>query len=202
MKRRCFALVVALVINLLSVNAEYVFAGGKGSSQSSGKSSSGSSHSSGGSVHVKGYTRKDGTYVSPHDRSLPGTASHSGSSSGLGSTSHSSSTSKSTSSTLNKTSTAHNSSRHYSNSKSTYSNSRPAPGYRSSPTYIGARDSHGRLARSESAKEAFMRQSGYPHGRPGYVVDHINPLKRGGADEPSNMQWQTIADAKAKDKWE
>jgi hypothetical protein len=23
-----------------------------------------------------------------------------------------------------------------------------------------------------------------------------------GADEPSNMQWQTVADAKAKDKWE
>jgi len=23
-----------------------------------------------------------------------------------------------------------------------------------------------------------------------------------GADDPSNMQWQTVADAKAKDKWE
>jgi hypothetical protein len=29
-----------------------------------------------------------------------------------------------------------------------------------------------------------MTQTGYPHGRPGYVVDHIIPLKRGGADEP------------------
>ena len=28
------------------------------------------------------------------------------------------------------------------------------------------------------------------------------PLKRGGADSPSNMQWQTIEEAKAKDKWE
>lgn len=36
----------------------------------------------------------------------------------------------------------------------------------------------------------------------GYVIDHIQPLACGGADEPSNMQWQTIADAKAKDKWE
>jgi 5-methylcytosine-specific restriction endonuclease McrA len=44
--------------------------------------------------------------------------------------------------------------------------------------------------------------TGYPHGRPGYVVDHIIPLKHGGADAPSNMQWQTIAEAKAKDKWE
>lgn len=64
------------------------------------------------------------------------------------------------------------------------------------------RDSHGRIKRSEEAKEEFMRQSGYPHGRPGYVVDHIVPLKRGGADSPGNMQWQTIPDAKAKDKWE
>lgn len=29
------------------------------------------STSSGGTVHVKGYTRKDGTYVSPHTRSAP-----------------------------------------------------------------------------------------------------------------------------------
>lgn len=29
------------------------------------------STSSGGTVHVKGYTRKDGTYVSPHTRSTP-----------------------------------------------------------------------------------------------------------------------------------
>jgi len=30
-----------------------------------------STGSSGGSVHVKGYTRKNGTYVSPHTRSAP-----------------------------------------------------------------------------------------------------------------------------------
>jgi hypothetical protein len=34
------------------------------------------------------------------------------------------------------------------------------------------------------------------------VVDHVIALKRGGADAPSNMQWQTIADAKAKDRIE
>jgi hypothetical protein len=28
------------------------------------------------------------------------------------------------------------------------------------------------------------------------------PLKRGGADDPSNMQWQTTGAAKAKDRWE
>jgi hypothetical protein len=32
------------------------------------------------SVYVHGYTRKDGTYVDPHYRSAPGTASHSGTS--------------------------------------------------------------------------------------------------------------------------
>ena len=64
------------------------------------------------------------------------------------------------------------------------------------------RDSNGRIARSEAAKKEFMASTGYPHGRPGWVVDHIDPLKRGGADSPSNMQWQTKADAAAKDKWE
>lgn len=37
---------------------------------------------------------------------------------------------------------------------------------------------------------------------PGYVLDHIVPLKRGGDDSPRNMQWQTKEEAKAKDKWE
>ncbi len=41
-----------------------------------------------------------------------------------------------------------------------------------------------------------------PRGRPGYVVDHIVPLACGGANAPSDMQWQTIAEGKAKDKWE
>jgi len=34
------------------------------------------------------------------------------------------------------------------------------------------------------------------------VVDHVVPLKRGGADAPANMQWQTTAEAKAKDRIE
>jgi hypothetical protein len=64
------------------------------------------------------------------------------------------------------------------------------------------RDSRGRIKRSSSAKEKFMRSTGFPHGRPGYVVDHIIPLAKGGPDDPSNMQWQTISEAKAKDKLE
>jgi hypothetical protein len=34
------------------------------------------------------------------------------------------------------------------------------------------------------------------------VVEHIMPLKGGGADDPSNMQWQGAAEAKAKDRAE
>jgi hypothetical protein len=37
---------------------------------------------------------------------------------------------------------------------------------------------------------------------PGFVVDHIKPLKRGGADAPSNMQSETTAAAKAKNRVE
>jgi hypothetical protein len=30
----------------------------------------------------------------------------------------------------------------------------------------------------------------------------VKPLANGGADDPSNMQWQTKEAAKEKDKWE
>lgn len=62
--------------------------------------------------------------------------------------------------------------------------------------------------RSESAKNDFKRihpcpANGNRRGPcPGYVIDHIQPLACGGADDPSNMQWQTEAEGKAKDKWE
>lgn len=70
------------------------------------------------------------------------------------------------------------------------------------------RDSHGRISRSTAAKNAFKRQQPCPStGRssgacPGYVIDHVRPLECGGADAPSNMQWQTIAAGKAKDRTE
>jgi hypothetical protein len=44
--------------------------GGRGGKSSVSKSS-GSTSSSSSSVHVRGYTRKDGTYVQPHRRSAP-----------------------------------------------------------------------------------------------------------------------------------
>jgi hypothetical protein len=36
----------------------------------------------------------------------------------------------------------------------------------------------------------------------GYVIDHVIPLACGGPDAPSNMQWQTIGEGKAKDRLE
>ena len=68
--------------------------------------------------------------------------------------------------------------------------------------YGAPRDSHGRIKRSSEEKKKFERETGYPHGRPGYVVDHLIPLSEGGRDDPSNMQWQTKEEAKAKDRTE
>jgi hypothetical protein len=81
-----------------------------------------------------------------------------------------------------------------------------AAGY--APHSTVQRDSHGRIKRSRAARDSFMRQhpcpsTGKASGRcPGYVVDHVRALECGGADAPSNMQWQTTAAAKAKDRTE
>jgi hypothetical protein len=67
-----------------------------------------------------------------------------------------------------------------------------------------ARAQRGRTApnvRSSASRREFQRLKACPStGKaagacPGYVVDHIIPLKRGGLDAPSNMQWQTIAES-------
>ena len=64
------------------------------------------------------------------------------------------------------------------------------------------RDAKGRFVRSETVKRDFMRMTRFPKGRPGYIVDHIIPLACGGLDATSNMQWQSVAAAKAKDATE
>lgn len=119
---------------------------------------------------VRGYHRKDGTYVAPHysrnkgERTISretnsGAKIHRSRSQGIGATS-------------------------------------------------GKGNSHGNGHRSEAAKSAFKKShpcpsTGSSRGAcPGYVIDHITPLKRGGADDPRNMQWQTDNQAKQKDKWE
>lgn len=67
---------------------------------------------------------------------------------------------------------------------------------------------HSEQHRSQKAKNIFKYSQPCPStGRtigscPDFIIDHIKPLACGGADDTSNMQWQTKQDAKAKDKWE
>ncbi|MCG3773372.1 MAG: hypothetical protein JW395_0178 [Nitrospira sp.] len=122
-------------------------------------------------VHVKGYHKKDGTYVEGYDRKAPAPKGDNATTKG------------------DKPATKGNKA----------AKSAPPPATTASPQ---PRDEKGRFVRSGSAKNAFMKKSGYPKGRPGYVVDHIVPLACGGADGPSNMQGQTVAEGKAKDKVE
>lgn len=76
------------------------------------------------------------------------------------------------------------------------------------PAHFAQGTRSGRNKRSTAAKDEFKRQQPCPStGRssgpcPGYVIDHVSPLECNGADSPSNMQWQTVADGKAKDKTE
>ena len=69
-------------------------------------------------------------------------------------------------------------------------------------------DAPARTPRSAAEIAAFKRENPCPATQlrrgacPGYVIDHMWPLACGGEDHQRNMQWQTVAEAKAKDKWE
>lgn len=62
--------------------------------------------------------------------------------------------------------------------------------------------------RSTKARHDFQRANPCPaNGNtkgpcPGYVIDHVIPLCANGPDTPENMQWQTIAEAREKDRIE
>jgi hypothetical protein len=60
----------------------------------------------------------------------------------------------------------------------------------------------GSACRSAAIKRKFDVLSGYPHGRPGYIVDHVCSLFNGGIDDPKNMQYQTVRESKKKDRVE
>jgi hypothetical protein len=150
------------------------------SSKSTTHSSKSKSKNSGGTVHVRGYYRKDGTYVHGYDRAAPGI--------GINNSPE---------------------------STTAMSGPREPQPYRKNYLAEGREphssvsvDRHGKIKRSKAAKDAFERQKPCPStGKtsgacPGYVVDHVRPLECGGADALTNMQWQTTADAKAKDKTE
>ena len=111
---------------------------------------------------------------------------------------------------------ASHSTRGYTTSRGSHPGSRSQSTYHSASSHDGGekavagvkRDSHRKIARSGEAKSEFKKSHPCPStGRStgacsGYVIDHVNPLKRGGADSPNNMQWQTKDAAKAKDKTE
>lgn len=64
------------------------------------------------------------------------------------------------------------------------------------------------ITRSGTQRRLFAKQTACPSTQlhklpcPGYIIDHTIALCVKGKDHFSNMQWQTIADAKAKDRWE
>jgi hypothetical protein len=125
-------------------------------------------------VHVREYKRKDGTVVTSHDRAAPGTA--------------------------RKTTTPR--------VRTPAPPRTPATGDSSAGPDSPHRDARGRIERSPAAKSAFQRSNPCPGtgattgGCPGYVIDHVKPLACGGIDAPENMQWQTVAAAKVKDRTE
>ena len=51
-----------------------------------------------------------------------------------------------------------------------------------------ARDSHGRIKRSTSARTRFLKSKGLKTTPKGCQVDHIKPLAKGGKDTSANMQ--------------
>jgi hypothetical protein len=209
-----------------------------------------SSSSSTKTVHVREYTRRDGTVVHAHDRAAPGTAAYSNPDAGTRTIQSTVEPGlkprrEETKTSLQQLFDSQLSqplpklvdpcpncppvNRHPDKAKwdeETLKNYWPgrldpvrnspgktyktAPSYSTVPTYHSTveRDSHGRFKRSGSAKHTFERTHPCPStgrttgGCPGYVIDHIQALKHGGTDSPSNMQWQTIAAAKAKDRTE
>jgi hypothetical protein len=147
-------------------------------------------------THVRTYQKKDGTYVPAHDRRTSGRP-HARAAARGSAVARATPRSSAVGAPRSRPGAV--------DPRSASSPSRPtrpvSPRARRGCTTC-PRDAHGRISRSEQAKAQFMRQSGFPRGRPGFVVDHIKPLECGGSDAPSNMQWQTTAAARAKDKTE
>ena len=70
-------------------------------------------------------------------------------------------------------------------------------------TPLSAKEHRSREVTREFQQEHPCPSTGRTSGAcPGYRKDHIKPLACGGPDAVSNLQWQTIAAARAKDRWE
>jgi hypothetical protein len=178
MRLRPLLLGLLLVLSLLAFGRSG-HSGSHGSTHANKPHSKKSTSSSGKTERVKGHYRKNGTYVQSYDRHPAGTSLHE-------------------SSSIVRVPTTH--------ALVGYRKNYMAEGFTVHPTV--QRDRHGKKRRSEAAKDAFKREHPCPStGRSsgscrGYVIDHVQALECGGADAPSNMEWQTTADAKAKDRTE
>jgi hypothetical protein len=160
-----------------------------------------SSSSTDKTVHVRQYTRKNGTVVSAYNRAAPGTATPRPRSA------QSPAASKAPS-PLPKASPSVTSrvppSGAIESAKTAPANAAKASTASASPV----RTADGGIERSAAAKSAFQTSHPCPStgaktgSCPGYIADHVKPLACGGADAPANMQWQTLAAAKEKDKTE
>jgi hypothetical protein len=70
-------------------------------------------------------------------------------------------------------------------------------------TYLRAKEYRSREVAREFQREHPCPFAGKSSGAcRGYRKDHVRPLACGGPDAVWNLQWQTTADAKAKDRWE
>lgn len=76
---------------------------------------------------------------------------------------------------------------------------------------IRCRECEGKLyLRSRAVIKQFQRETGFPKGRKGWIVDHVVPLacaselqlRRRDLDVIENLQWQSKAEAQSKDRWE
>jgi hypothetical protein len=68
---------------------------------------------------------------------------------------------------------------------------------------LAAKEYRSREVAREFQREHPCPSTGLTTGAcPGYRKDHIKALACGGPDAVWNMQWQTIAAARAKDRWE
>jgi 5-methylcytosine-specific restriction endonuclease McrA len=70
--------------------------------------------------------------------------------------------------------------------------------------YLGERSvtRHGRIKRSSSARQTFLKSKNLTHTPKGCQVDHVVPLSKDGKDTPSNMQLLCGDALKVKEKTE